>query len=501
MHRDRDFEGPRDLPPHAEDLIQDLGLETLFRAMALDDAFLLDVSRKAILSSLNDPDAIRYRQQILRDCLDHPATIREIYAIAVQAIEAEKKGQFGWFFGRSPDSILGRSVKAMEVLVDLLKKLRHIADERGPQFRSEGFLRFFKMIEKELDDEFFREVRQHLKRLQFRSGVLISARLGKGNKGTDYVLRRALETERIWVKRVFAKRAPSYSFEIAERDEAGFRALSELRERGINLVANALAQSVDHILTFFQVLRAELGFYVGCLNLHEQLVRKGEPTCMPCPLPPDSSALSAQGLYDVCLALRREERVVGNDLAADHKTFVIITGANQGGKSTFLRSVGLAYLMMQCGMFVAAERFSASVCNGLFTHFKREEDPTMKSGKFDEELGRMSRIVDSIRPNSVLLCNESFASTNEREGSEIARQVIRALLEVGVKVLFVTHLFDLAQGFWRQQTSAFLFLRAERHADGKRTFKIVEGEPLPTSYGQDLYKEIFGVASRAVPAM
>ena len=125
----------------------------------------------------------------------------------------------------------------------------------------------------------------------------------------------------------------------------------------------------------------------------------------------------------------------------------MITGANQGGKSTFLRSVGLAQLMTQCGMFVGAESFRANVCDGVFTHYKREEDETMESGKLDEELARMSEIADQITADCMLLCNESFASTNEREGSEIARQVVEAMLEEGIKVLFVTHMFDLAHGF------------------------------------------------------
>ncbi len=76
------------------------------------------------------------------------------------------------------------------------------------------------------------------------------------------------------------------SFQIADRDENGFRALSELRGRGINLVANAAARSADHILSFFSMLRAELGFYVGCLNLRERLAAKQEPTCFPVPAAP-----------------------------------------------------------------------------------------------------------------------------------------------------------------------------------------------------------------------
>ena len=191
---------------------------------------------------------------------------------------------------------------------------------------------------------------------------------------------------------------------------------------------------------------------------------------------------------------------MGNDVNADNKSLVMVTGANQGGKSTFLRSIGLAQLMMQCGMFVPADSFSASICERLFTHYKREEDATMSSGKLDEELGRMSGIADDITRGSIVLFNESFAATNEREGSEIARQVIRALTESGIKVFFVTHLFDLAHSLYLQQADAAIFLRAERQADGQRTFRLVEGEPLPTSYGQDLYERIFGAAPQPAAA-
>jgi len=298
------------------------------------------------------------------------------------------------------------------------------------------------------------------------------------------------------MKRIFAQKPPAYTYRLHPRDENGAKALSELRDRGVNLVANSLAQSTDHILSFFAMLRTELGFYVGCLNLHATLARKGEPMCFPRPAPPGERWHSFKGLYDACLTLSMEQRVVGNDVNADNRDLVIITGANRGGKSTFLRSIGLAQLMMHCGMFVPADAFSANLCDGLFTHYKREEDVGMKSGKFDEELSRMSDIVDHIKPNSTLLFNESFGATNEREGSEIARQIVSALLEKRVKVFFVTHLYEFARSFHDKKMVDAIFLRAERQADGSRTFKLLEGEPLETSYGEDLYNTIFATDNR-----
>lgn len=115
----------------------------------------------------------------------------------------------------------------------------------------------------------------------------------------------------------------------------------------------------------------------------------------------------------------------------------------------------------------------------------------MESGKLDEELGRMSTIVDSIRPDSLILFNESFAATNEREGSEIARQIVRALLEKRIRVYFVTHLYELAHSLHAQGMENTLFLRAERQEDGVRTFRLSPGKPLQTSFGEDLYQKIF----------
>ena len=147
--------------------------------------------------------------------------------------------------------------------------------------------------------------------------------------------------------------------------------------------------------------------------------------------------------------------------------------------------------MMQAGMFVPAESFDGELCTGLFTHYKREEDPTMKHGKLDEELARMSQIVNKLNPDALVLFNESFASTNEREGSEIARQIVTALVEKRIKVLFVTHLYEFAHGLAQSGTNTLVFMRAERLMDGTRTHKIIEGEPLRTSFGEDLYQQIF----------
>ncbi len=116
----------------------------------------------------------------------------------------------------------------------------------------------------------------------------------------------------------------------------------------------------------------------------------------------------------------------------------------------------------------------------------------MASGRLDDELRRMSAIADQIGPHCLMLFNESFAGTNEREGSEIGHQVVRALLDAQVKVFFVTHRFDFAERFRRQRARSTLFLRAERQPGGRRNYKLAVKDPLPTSFGEDLYYRLGG---------
>lgn len=327
----------------------------------------------------------------------------------------------------------------------------------------------------------------------------MSAELGRANYGANYILRQSTD-DHAWWTQWLGSGGEGFSFRIAERDEGGARILSDMKNRALVSVANNAAQSAAHVLSFFLMLRTELAFYLGCVNLHCALSEKKVPVCFPLPAPAGSGKQSCAGLRDASLVLTMDQSVVQNDLDADGKNLVIITGANQGGKSTFLRSMGSAQLMMQCGMFVAAESFSADVCRNLFTHYKREEDVTMESGKLDEELSRMSDIVDQLTPDTMLLFNEPFAATNEREGSEIARQIIHAFGEARVKIFMVTHLYDFAHSMWKEKAGTTLFLRAERLGDGRRTFKLLPGEPIQTSFGVDLYEQTFRVSPGAAGA-
>ena len=495
LHPDHDPALGSSLPDKLRYLVEDdLELRLLYNTMANGDSFLYEVAQKVVTLTVSEPEVIVYRQQVLADCLANRELVRKMYAIAVDGDEVRRKIFLSGLVFREPGAILHGSLRMLEPLVANLKQLRGVCDVYAGQFASAGFRQLFAMIADQLNDDYLHQLDEHLVECNLPRGTLLSARLTLGNKGRDYVLHVA--PHRSWWDKLTRGNHHGYGFEIDPRDQAGSQALQELAGRAIDDIANTVTQSAEHVREFFRRLRSELGFYLGCVSLYDRLTNAGVPTCFPQPTPPGTPVFSCRDLRDVGLCLATDKPVMGNDVDADGASLIVVTGANEGGKSTFLRSVGAAQVMMQAGMFVTATALRANVTTGVFTHFKREEDDTMTHGKFDEELARMSTIVDFIGCGSMLLCNESFASTNEREGSQIARGIVDAMLACGIKVVYVTHMYDLAHNMHTRADPAHLFLRAERRPDGVRTFRVKVAEPEPTSYGEDSFRRVFGIPAR-----
>ena len=491
MYKDADFVLDDIFPDNFNIQVRDLGLDVLFQSLSAGDEFLYSVVKKACSQSLADVPCIEYRQAILRDCLYNSNIIREFYQAVLECLTMEKEKLHYIVFGHSPSAMLHQSISFTRFFLENLKKVRAIAEKNIYFFESSGMTRLLKMIIQELNEDYLRGIEEHLKQMDFKRGVLMSAKLGPGSRGDEYILREPNSPDKCWFRRIFSRRPEHYSVQIAPRDENGFRALSDLRDEGLVLVASAMAQSTEHLRNFFKSLRAELGFYVCCINLAEELNKRNLPQCFPVPVYKRERRLVFESLYDVCLGLTSDKNIVGNTLKTDNKNTFIITGANQGGKSTFLRSIGLAQIMRQSGRFVVAEYFCTDICGQIFTHYKCEEDSSMVSGKLDEELLRMRDIVDLLEQDDLVLFNESFSATNSREGADIIRGIVMALAESRVKIFFVTHCSEFACAFYQEFHPDTEYLCAERRDDGERTFRIEEGAPMDTSFGEDLYQAVF----------
>ncbi|MDF0531909.1 DNA mismatch repair protein [Tsukamurella sp. 8F] len=484
LFRDHDLSLPA-LQPRSEELRRDLGVDRLLAVMSgggngrAGDDSVYRVAEAMLLGGAATAEDIRYRHAVLRDCLAHPGEVAELRRIAAEAVERERHNYFGLFTRATPDKVLYRSLDVLDMFLDAFGELRRAADRFAARFVSEGFAAFFGCIAEDLGDSYLTQVRTQLKDLRFDRGEIVSARLGPGAHGIGYALRRP---QGGW------RRHGRSGLDVDVESPSGPDALAALTGRGIRTAADALAQAAEHVAVYFQTIADELGFYAAAVNLIGELDAHRVPWCLP---EPATAGVTCRGLYDPALALRQP--LVGNDIDAHGRPVIVITGANHGGKTTLLRALGLAALMARCGMPVAAVDFRGPLHPQVFTHFSG--DVGDEAGRLDEELARMSRIADLVRPGDLLLCNESLASTNEREGAALARGVVDAMRDAGVSVVYVTHMYELAHGLHESGDARHAFLRAERLPGGDRTFRLLPGEPLATSYGDDLYRRIFGVTA------
>ena len=322
-----------------------------------------------------DPCAIRYRQQVMQDALNQPKFIQSLYVIAsemeqeAQAYREQMRPSYGGSV--SVRSRIKASLDILEVIFSKLIDLRKLGAHYHSQLRSKGFQTLFKRVEEKYSDIFLRQATEHvnrLKRANVENRLTIDVKVGDGLKGTKAVLRER-ETDRSpsLLERMLKSTTVSSS-------EFNF---SEIQESALTNVLKILKQFIDRMLQFFDLLRFESGFYVGSVHLHEELTKRGCDICFPEPLSIEERSLRFKRLVDPSLAIVSKRQPVGNDLRAEGTLRFVITGANQGGKTCFLRSVGLAQLMMQCGLFVPASFYEANVCDRIFTHFSEEEDQSM----------------------------------------------------------------------------------------------------------------------------
>src|SRR5215831_1440551 len=194
---------------------------------------MIDLSAMLSHASCSPACATRKRSStgrpILQDCLQNEPVVRGIHDLTTEFMERRRRS-FWNFISRSPGSILYNAINLLQLSVEFLKRLRRIADQHAGAFQSEAFTALFSMLQRELDDQYFAAIQGHLQRLKFREGVLISANLGAGNKGTGYILRKVNErgwwqtlyrAGQDWASRIGAQTGGVYTFHIHPRDEAG----------------------------------------------------------------------------------------------------------------------------------------------------------------------------------------------------------------------------------------------------------------------------------------
>ncbi|MCX8058792.1 MAG: DNA mismatch repair protein MutS [Spirochaetes bacterium] len=465
--------------------LKDLGLEIVLSYMSKNDKTIYEVSKFLFCNIKTNVETIRYRQEILKDIIVNRELIRKIYDITFKVKEEKIKNWLGIFGIKTPSNIVYNSRELLQIFILYLEKLRDIAKENINKFKSSGLKNFFTMLLENFSDSNLLELKQMLNNLKFEKGLCASAKIIENIDLFNYELVYLEENMNFNI----LKQKNSFYFKINPKDEAGAKIVESIKNTILKDIANILYNASLNIELFFNKLQIELSFYIGALNLIEFLEQNNYYYCFPDPLNSISNKIEFEDLFDLSLFLVTKTKLVANSFKSDNKNIFIISGANKGGKTTFLRSIGIAQILMQSGLIVPAKLFKSNIYSDILTHFKKEEDKNLTKGKFEEEVCRINNIISNLKCPSLLLFNESFSSTNEMEASEIAYNIILALSHLNNTIFYVTHLHSLPTMLIDNNRTCFLI--AEILNNKKRTYKIIEGAPSKTSYAIDLLENIF----------
>jgi len=481
------------LPEPDPDLVLDLELERLFAAMAGGDERVAGVVRRVLPlgvrggPAFEDPptvEAIRYRQSAVADALAAPATVAALYRLAADAVDAERRVWGGAL--RNAELVLRRSLEVLGGLLDALGATRDLLGSERERLGSAAFRGLADRLADEIDDAFLAEARTQLARLADPDLVATSG-LGPGNRASGFVLRRAGDSRARLRDRIRPDGGRGLTVDVTLHDQNAMNALGELRAAAVAPVAGVVAESAAHLIAFFERLRDETAFLVGCANLDSALGAAGLARVMPEPLAPTETGIRAEAIVDPCLALAVRGLVSGNAVDTVGCPLTVVTGANGGGKSTLLRAIGIATLLLSAGMPVPAAEFASCVPDGVLVHFPRGESGRDDEGRLDAELHRLRALVGRVRPGTLVLLNEPLSNVNERDGSAIAGELVRGLIAGGAEVWLVTHHHELAASLHATPPAPTRFLRAARGEGGSRPYLVTPAPPLVTSFGTDLW--------------
>ncbi len=251
----------------------------------------------------------------------------------------------------------------------------------------------------------------------------------------------------------------------------------------------------------FVSLMSEILFYIRFSELCEKIMEKGLPLCKAEVLNRGERSCDIKDIYNIKLAIKavrgEDIDIVTNEFAFDDdKRIYILTGPNRGGKTTITQAVGLAFLLAQSGIYVPASSMSFSPCDNIFTHFPADENDTVDLGRLGEESKRLSEIFEDATEYSLILLNESLATTNVAEGLYIAKDVVKAMRYLGVRAVFNTHMHDLARNLDEVNGSVEGDSRIASMVtgvdNGRRSFKVFIAPPQGVSYARDI-AEKYGV--------
>lgn len=446
LHPDgRPHEEPQAAPEH----FRDLNLDQAVAAITSDwDEFDLV---PFFQTPLRDTESITYRQEVMGD-LEDPDLAQAVAAFTERVGEARrylnlaeqvhyKQHKEGW--------VLASVERYCEAVEQLLQDLDEASHE------SRGLRSFREYLAAYVDSDAFSVLRAEAAHLLEELAAIRYDLIIRGNRVTvrqyegemDYgaAVEQTFEKFRQGTVKDYQRRFKGSGMNHVEAQV--LEGVARLHPEVFDALESFWTEHRDYpdetVMRFYR----EIQFYRAYLDYIGPLRRSGLCFCTP-RVSNDRKGVVVRDAFDVALAhklVREGSAVVPNDvLLQGSERILVVSGPNQGGKTTFARMFGQLHYLASLGCLVPGTQAQLFLFDRLLTHFEREEDITTLRGKLEDDLVRIRGILDRATPNSLLIMNEIFASTTLSDAVSLSKKVLDRISRLDLLCVCVTFLDELA---------------------------------------------------------
>lgn len=262
--------------------------------------------------------------------------------------------------------------------------------------------------------------------------------------------------------------------------------------KAVNKAFRDILKNTDEITMSLLSSEADLRFVCRVCKTAEELKEKKAALCYPST---DAHRTDIKDAYSpLLLAHTPFYNVVANDaqFVRDANSVYILTGANSGGKSVYIQTVGLCQLMFQLGIFVPAKNAVMRPVKCIFTHFSADISPEGGSGesRFVAECKEMKKVLSALTEDSLLLMDESFSGTSSAEGAAVAAQVLKHIIAKKCACIYSTHIHELTAYIDElNKNGETVMPMCVEMINGERTYRIISGRSDDLSHAYDIAKK------------